>query len=236
MVPSPYLVIVVTGGDAPDPALVDRLDLVSEERRSVVAADSGIAHALALGLVIDVAVGDFDSVDPDLLASVEAGPARIERHPVAKDATDLELALDAAVGLGATRVVVLGGHGGRLDHFLANATVIAAPKYEAIGVEALIGTALVTIVRPGPGVHLQGRPGELVTLLPVHGPASGVRTEGLRYPLDDETLTAGTTRGVSNELASEEGRVTIRGGVLLVIRPVPEAARPQPTDQPRGPR
>jgi thiamine pyrophosphokinase len=217
--PTTPLVVVVTGGDPPDPVLVDALDLGSSGSRVVVAADSGIAHALALGLRIDVAVGDFDSVDPELLATVEAGGTRVERHPMAKDATDLELALDTAIGLGAGRVVVLGGHGGRLDHFLANAQVLAAPKYAAVDVEALVGEAVVSVVRPGPGIRFGGRPGQLVTVLPVHGPAQGVRTEGLRFPLYDETLPPGTTRGVSNELVGTEGGVRLGGGVALVVRP-----------------
>jgi thiamine pyrophosphokinase len=217
--PTAPLVVVVTGGDRPDPVLVDAVDLGSVGARVVVAADSGIAHALALGLRIDIAVGDFDSVDPELLATVEAGGTRMERHPTAKDATDLELALDTAIGLGAGRVVVLGGHGGRLDHFLANAHVLAAPKYAAVVVEALVGEAVVSVVRPGPGIRFGGRPGQLVTILPVHGPAEGVCTEGLRFPLHDETLPSGTTRGVSNELVATAASVRIGGGAALVVRP-----------------
>lgn len=213
------LVIVVTGGDAPDPALVDILDLAGDGERVVVAADSGIGHAGALGLRVDVAVGDFDSVDQRLLKAVEADGARIERHPTEKDATDLELALDAAVGLGARRIVVLGGHGGRLDHFLANAMVLAASAYAAVDVEALLGKSLVAVVRPGEGVKFSGRPGRIVTLLPLHGPAEGVRTDGLRFPLHRETLHPGSTRGVSNALAADEASVTLTGGVLLVVRP-----------------
>jgi len=221
--PAPTLAIVVTGGDRPDPALVDALDL-PVEGRVVVAADSGVAHALALGLVVDVAVGDFDSLDPATLEAVEAAGTRIERHPVAKDATDLELAIDVAVGLGAARVVVLGGHGGRLDHFLANALVLASPHLGAVEVEAVVGDAVVTVVRAGPGVRFGGRPGQLVTILPVHGPAEGVRTEGLRYPLHGETLSAGTTRGVSNVLDADEAAVSLTGGVVLVVRPGPTTA------------
>lgn len=218
--PAPTLAIVVTGGDRPDPVLVDALDL-PVEGRVVVAADSGVAHALALGLMVDVAVGDFDSLDPEVLEAVEAAGTRVERHPVAKDATDLELAIDVAVALGAARVVVLGGHGGRLDHFLANALVLAAPQLGGVEVEAVVGDAVVSVVRPGPGIRFGGRPGQLVTILPVHGPAEGVRTEGLRYPLLGETLSAGTTRGVSNVLDAEEALVSLRGGVVLVVRPGP---------------
>ena len=220
--PAPTLAIVVTGGDRPDPDLVDALDL-PVEGRVVVAADSGVAHALALGLVIDVAVGDFDSLDPETLEAVEAAGTRVERHPVAKDATDLELAIDVAVGLGAARVVVLGGHGGRLDHFLANVLLLAAPSLAGVDVEALVGEAVVSVVRPGPGIRFGGRPGQLVTILPLHGPAEGVRTEGLRYPLHGETLLAGTTRGVSNVLDADEAAVSLSGGVVLVVRPGPTA-------------
>lgn len=217
---APALAVVVTGGDRPDPALVDALDL-PVEGRVVVAADSGVAHALALGLRVDVAVGDFDSLDPTVLEAVEAAGTRVERHPAAKDATDLELAIDVAVGLGAARIVVLGGHGGRLDHFLANTLVLAAPQLGAVEVHALVGDALVSVVRPGPGLRFGGRVGELVTVLPVHGPAEGVRTEGLLYPLHGETLTVGTTRGVSNVLTAAVATVELAAGVVLVVRPVP---------------
>jgi len=219
-------VVVVTGGDRPDPGLVDALDL-PVEGRVVVAADSGVAHAVAVGLPVDVAVGDFDSLDPEVLEAVEAAGTRVERHPEEKDFTDLELALDVARGLGPRRVVVLGGHGGRLDHFLANALVLAAPQFGAIEVEALVGEAVVSVVRPGPGVRFGGRPGQLVTILPVHGPARGVRTAGLRYPLHGEDLHPGTTRGVSNELVAREAEVTLTGGVALVIRPGPTASEDQ---------
>jgi thiamine pyrophosphokinase len=68
-------------------------------------------------------------------------------------------------------------------------------------------------------LELDGRAGDLVTLLPVVGPAHGVRTEGLRYPLDGETLAPGSTRGVSNELARTPARVSLTSGVLLVVFP-----------------
>ncbi len=198
----------------------------------MVAADSGVAHALALGFRVDVAVGDFDSLDPSLLEIVEAAGTRVERHPAAKDATDLELAIDVALGLGAVRIMVLGAHGGRLDHFLANAFVLAAPQLAAVEVAALVGDALVSVVRPGPGLRFTGTAGELVTILPVHGAAQGVRTAGLLYPLSGETLTIGTTRGVSNVLASGSAAVSLTAGVVLVVRPASSASATPIVDHP----
>jgi thiamine pyrophosphokinase len=138
-------VIVVTGGD---PVRRDALAGIPDGA-IVIAADSGVEHAQALGLRIHLAIGDFDSVDPAALRAAEQSGARIERHPAAKDATDLELALDAAIALEPSAIRVLGGHGGRLDHLLANALLLASPAYEHVEVSARMGTAHVTASQEG---------------------------------------------------------------------------------------
>ncbi len=143
----------------------------------------------------------------------------MERHPRAKDATDLELGLAAAVATGATRVVVVGGHGGRLDHLLANALLLAAPPFADLVVEARMGQAWVTVARPGRTTTVTGFVGDVVSLLPVGGPATGVTTSGLAYPLTGGALAPGTTRGVSNELTAPAAVVTLEGGTLLVVKP-----------------
>jgi thiamine pyrophosphokinase len=206
-------VVVLAGGESV--AAGARLPVTDTDL--VIAADSGVHHARALGLHVDLVVGDLDSVDArELDAVVEAG-ATVERHPVDKDATDLELALHAAVDRGAERIVVLGAGGGRFDHFLANVLVLASPAFAGARVEALVGAARVVVVHDKAVVD--GEPGDLLTLLPVGGPAEGVRTTGLRFALDGERLDAGTTRGVSNELTGNQATITVDGGVLLVVQP-----------------
>ncbi|HET7652440.1 MAG TPA: thiamine diphosphokinase [Acidimicrobiales bacterium] len=206
-------VVVLAGGESV--AAGPRLPVTDTDL--VIAADSGVHHARALGLHVDLVVGDLDSVDArELDAVVEAG-ATVERHPVDKDATDLELALHAAVDRGAERIVVLGAGGGRFDHFLANVLVLASPAFAGARVEALVGAARVVVVHDKAVVD--GEPGDLLTLLPVGGPAEGVRTTGLRFALDGERLDAGTTRGVSNELTGNQATITVDGGVLLVVQP-----------------
>ncbi len=205
--------IVVTGGDALVHAHLADLPLGAV----VIAADSGIDHALDAGLVIDVAVGDFDSVSPAALDAAARAGALVERHPEAKDETDLELALDAALARGARHIHVLGGHGGRLDHLLGNALLLASPKYAAVDLVAQMGDAFVTVVRAE--ASLTGRAGDLVTLLAVHGLAGGVTTDGLLYPLHDQDLRPGSTQGVSNELVGTHAQIRVRSGVLLAVQP-----------------
>ena len=207
------VVVVVSGGEAP----ASDAALAVPPNATVIGADRGLEHARALGLEIAVAVGDFDSATPEAVAAAERAGVRVERHPAEKDATDLELALNAAIGLRPARILVLAGRGGRLDHELSSLLLLASERYASPQIDAFVGDARVHVVWRAR--ELEGVPGEILTLLPVHGTAEGVRTDGLAYPLRGETLEAGSTRGVSNVFAETTARVTLERGVLLAIRP-----------------
>ena len=212
-------VIVIGGDEVPLDALEDLPD-----RRWVIAADSGLDHAAHIGLDVDFVVGDMDSVDPGRL-DVHRGP--VELHPVDKDATDFELALGHALERpNIERIIVLGGRGGRIDHFLTNAAVIASPKFERCEIEWIAGTARVTVVRHHTQLH--GTPGQTVSLLAAGGDVTGVTTSGLRWELSDEDLPFGSSRGISNELARPFATVRVRSGCLFAIVPDPfhDAGRP----------
>jgi thiamine pyrophosphokinase len=183
----------------------------------VIAADGGAARAAALGLDVALLVGDLDSIDEAALHAAQERGARIVRHPEAKDATDLELALEEAIGLGPRRVLVVLSADGRLDHLVAALQLLAAPMLHDVEVDAFVGGALVHVVRDAR--ELEGATGELLTLVPLHGRAEGVTTEGLHFPLACETLEAGSSRGVSNVFTGTRARVSVERGVLLAIRP-----------------
>jgi thiamine pyrophosphokinase len=183
----------------------------------VVGADRGAGHALALGLSVEVAVGDFDSISTAELGELERAGVRLERHPAAKDASDLELALDISMSFAPQRILVVGGAGGRLDHLLGLLLLLGADAYAAVEVDARLGRAAVHVVR---GERLlRGRDGELVSLLALHGPATGVVTDGLAYPLRGEVLEPGSSRGLSNVFSGDRARVSLESGVLFAVRP-----------------
>jgi thiamine pyrophosphokinase len=210
---SDELVVVVAGGGPLSPRAAEAVP----RGAVVIAADDGLEQAQALGLEVAVAVGDFDSASPEAVARAEAAGTGIERHPTDKDATDLELALDAASRLRPSRILVLAPRGGRLDHELAALLALASVRYTGSQIDALVGEAHVHVVRETR--VLVGEAGELVSLLAVKGPAEGVTTDGLVYPLRGETLEPGSTRGVSNVFATESARVDVARGVVLAIRP-----------------
>ena len=209
----------------------------------VIAADSGLDQAQRLGYRVDLVIGDFDSVSDRALATAVAAGVEIDRHPTAKDATDLELALDAAIARQPRQIVVIGGHGGRVDHFLAGALALTRDASAHVEVSALIGPARLHVVRQA--LTVEGEPGELLTLLAVRGPVTGVTTDGLVYPLRGETLYPGSTRGVSNQLVGRSASVRLDSGVLLAVLPGEQgpartdppapAGDPSPPSDPRDP-
>jgi thiamine pyrophosphokinase len=201
-------IIFCAGGPARAPLPEIRGDAL------VIAADSGVTEAERLGFHVDLLVGDLDSADPEAVGRVEAAGGTIERHPTDKDASDLELAMGAAVAADVRRIVVVGGDGGRFDHLLGNALLLASPRFADVDIEAVLGGARIVVVRGDRDVS--GTPGALVTLFALGGSAR-VTTEGLRWSLDHEELLPGSTRGLSNEFVTTSAHIHVYDGVALAI-------------------
>jgi len=217
--------VVLADGAAPDRAGLDAAWPGWDEVVDlVVAADGGARLGGALGLRIDRWVGDADSLGLDEVDQLRGSGVDVRLVGRDKDASDTELALLVAIDAGADDVTIVGALGGpRLDHALANVLLLAHPALAGVAVRLVDPTARVTLlVAPRPGgepasASLDGRPGDLVTLLPIGVDALGLTTAGLRYPLADESLAAGPTRGLSNIRAAARATVTLRRGRLLVV-------------------
>jgi thiamine pyrophosphokinase len=204
--------VIIANGIAPDEATV-RCWLNSGTR--LFCADGGARTALALGLRPDVVVGDMDSLDEAQQAQLAAMGCRRVVYPVAKDWTDLELALKLAVDEGAAEIVVLGALGGRLDQELANILLLLLPELASIPTRIVDERQEMFVTRGEAAIA--GQPEDIVSLIPLGGDVTGIVTEGLLYPLRDEPLLAGPARGISNVMMSEVARVTLKSGALLVI-------------------
>lgn len=206
-------VVVVASGElaASDAAWLGGADLV-------VAADGGAVSLEQIGRRPELVVGDLDSVDASLLERLDGAGTRVERHPIDKEASDTELAVEAAFAAGGSTVIVLAALGGeRVDHALANLLLLADSSFAGRDLRIVRGGTTVRALHAGERLVLTGATGDLVTLLPVGGGAVGVVTEGLRWPLDAATLHLGRSRGLSNEVITTPASVRIREGSLLVI-------------------
>jgi thiamine pyrophosphokinase len=192
----------------PDHSVVRELRAVD----LVIAADSGLRTALRWGHTPSLVVGDLDSVNDVELQSV----GNVQRFPPEKDATDFELAVDAALSAHATSITVVGSMYGRADHAISVMLGLASGYLKDISVDAFVDESYVQVVRSA--ARFSKINGTTVSLVPAHGEVSGVTTDGLRYPLVDATLFAGSTRPISNELTGEVAAVSIASGALLAIQ------------------
>ncbi|MEN6570593.1 MAG: thiamine diphosphokinase [Anaerolineaceae bacterium] len=181
----------------------------------LVAADGGLNHLLKLGLIPQYLVGDLDSVTPQQVDEMRAKGCKVEQFPVDKDQTDLELALLRAIVEEPEMVLVFGALGGRIDQELANLSLLLMPELIDTNVRILSESEQIFLIISAK--EIQGEPGDRISLLPWGGPAVGVSTQGLKYPLEFETLTPDRSRGVSNVMLEETAQVSVESGSLLCI-------------------
>ena len=209
--PGPKFLVLLSGRLTPTPRLLTQI-----EGARVVAADSGMRHAAPLGVSPELWVGDFDSADSGLLADWPDVPR--EPYPAAKNATDGEIAVDAALLRGARSVVLAGALGGeRSDHAFSHLALAAALAGRGVDIMLASGDE--------EGYPLCGEArtfdlpkGSLFSIL-AFSDVERLTIEGARYPLTNYDFAFGTTRTISNVA---EGPVTIHHGggrALLLARP-----------------
>ncbi|MGH2345100.1 MAG: thiamine diphosphokinase [Chloroflexota bacterium] len=212
--PREPLHVLIVGSAPADPAQLRQLHT---DTQYLICADGGADAVLRAGLTPDLLLGDMDSISPANLDRLRASGMRVVEHRPDKDKTDLELALDTAPAIGATRITIAGALGGdRLDHSLGNLLLLSLPALRGIETRMISGATEALAVWTQ--ATIEGRIGDYVSLFPLTDQVLGVRTEGLRYPLRGETLLRAYTRGVSNELVCETASVSVSDGCLLAIR------------------
>ena len=181
----------------------------------IFAADGGSRHAMALGLVPSVIIGDLDSLTPDVRHLTEQSVTRLIQHPRDKNETDFELALSHAVETGYTEILIIAALGNRLDQTLGNLALLTDPRLSALDVRLDDGLEEAFFTRGN--CHIRGARGDLVSLIPWGENVIGVTTEGLHWSLQGETLYPYKTRGISNEMLGEMASVSVISGLLLIV-------------------
>jgi thiamine pyrophosphokinase len=203
--------IIFANGELPDP---DKARPLIGDGDYILCADGGTRHALALNARPDLIIGDLDSVAREQLEDLKEANIAIELFPHDKNETDLELAIQRAIGLRPSQIIIIAALGGRLDQTLANITLLSDPRLAAFDVRLDDGVEEIFLCRNQAEVH--GRAGDLVSLIPWQGAVTEVKTKDLKWALHKETLYPDKTRGVSNEMTSDSASISIGSGLLLV--------------------
>jgi thiamine pyrophosphokinase len=189
----------------------------------IIAADGGARMAINhFNLQPDIILGDLDSLSEQEVASYRQQGVTIQPYPVEKDETDLEIALKWAVAQGVTHIRVIGALGRRIDQTFGNVYLLALPDLAGTDTRLIAADQQLWLARPGQHT-ITGRTGDTLSLIPVQGDVTGIRTEGLYYPLRDETLFFGPARGISNVFTAECATVTLATGLLLIVHTLGKA-------------
>jgi thiamine pyrophosphokinase len=208
-------ILIVVGGELDDSFARQWMEDHSFAR--VIACDRGMEFFYRSGLQPDLILGDFDSADESVLDYFSGHQVQWQQFPPEKDWTDTELALAHALEQKPREIHILGATGGRLDHLMGNIALLSQ------GVQAGVQ---VFLIDPRNRIRMIDRPmylskkeqfGAYVSLIPWGGPVTGLTLEGMKYPLENATLTGDTTRGISNEIAADMAHISFAGGRLLVF-------------------
>jgi thiamine pyrophosphokinase len=208
-------VVVVIGGGPLSPRSIT--DVAPDA--TIIAADSGLDHAVAAGLRPTILIGDLDSISAHGKMWAYAHELEIDQHPVDKSATDTELALIRAAGTEATNLLVFGAVGERFDHALGTLAALGHPllgRFETI--RFALDDIAMHVMHPGRSVTLDLPQNTSFSLIALHGTCRGVEVTGARWPLNDAVLESSSTRGISNETTGLL-HVAVVDGILTVVVP-----------------
>ncbi|MDD3890659.1 MAG: thiamine diphosphokinase [Syntrophomonadaceae bacterium] len=194
------------------------LDLYREifnDTELVLCADGGANYAWQLGIMPSYILGDMDSILPEIREYFQEHKVLFKRYPERKDFTDTQLALERAEEAGADEIIFTGTLGKRLDHTLSN--LYAGIDTVKRGKKVIHFTPECIVYLVTSQLELHGKPGELVSILPLSDKARGVWATGVEYVLKDAELEKANPYAISNVIAAPDARISVSEGVLAVF-------------------
>ena len=205
-------IIIFANGYLPD---LEKARAFIHTDDTLIAADGGTRHVLALGLMPDLIIGDLDSITEGERLKMESDGVKIAKYSRDKNETDLELAIQHALDLKSGQIIIIAALCGRLDQTLANLALISNIRFAQLDARLDDGVEEAFFCRDR--VRVQGKSGDVVSLIPWQGAVTVVRTENLKWPLHNEMLYPEKSRGVSKEMTSDTASIEIKSGLLLIV-------------------
>lgn len=206
-------IVILSGGNPPC------YELIKEELRNcdkLISADRGTNILYKYGINPDIILGDFDSIDKEILKHYKKENVTIEKFPEKKDFTDSFAALSKAIELGADEIAFLGCTGSRIDHMLGNIGLLLRCLQLGIKCYMRDENNLIRLVHKPIIIEASGY--KYFSLLSYGGEVKGITLLGAKYPLKDYNLKLGESLGVSNEIIEEKATIDFKEGLLLVIQ------------------
>lgn len=182
----------------------------------ILCCDGGSKYLFEEGIIPHYIIGDLDSSIPQIIQFFETKDVIFKKFNRKKDETDMELCIDFAISLGTSQIIILGGIGTRLDHTLTNINLLIKAENSNVKATIIDDNNEINIISSS--IQINGKKGDLISLIPISTTVNGISTSGLEYPLTNATMTIGKSLGVSNVLEDIKANISIKDGYLLVIK------------------
>ncbi|MBU3214137.1 thiamine diphosphokinase [Clostridium estertheticum] len=205
-------VIIISGGAPPSKKL-----LIKEMAKDIflIAADSGANCLYHYNIKPDLLVGDFDSIDKEILDYYKKNKCIIDIYPTEKDFTDTEIAVRKAIGMKPSEIVLLGCTGSRIDHLLGNIGMLKICLENKVNASIKDDNNIITLVNDS--TLLNGIIGKIFSVQSYGDEIIGLTIEGAKYPLDNYNLKIGESISISNEFACPQVKLKFKAGTLMII-------------------
>lgn len=191
--------------------------LKSNKYDIIIAVDKGLETIDYLKLQPQYVLGDFDSVNTKILEKYKKQNIKIIKLNPEKDLTDTHSAIDLALKLKSTEITILGAIGTRLDHTIANIHILKQALDKNIKAKIVNEKNEIELIDKEIIIKKDDNY-KYVSIIPLTTQVTGITIEGMKYIINDYTLSIGDSLGVSNEQIDKDAKISIKIGILVVIK------------------
>jgi thiamine pyrophosphokinase len=185
---------------------------------TIIAVDKGLNALHELSIIPHHIVGDFDSINKDILSLYSNNTnITIHKYNPKKDYTDTDIAIKLAINLNSSCINIIGGFGNRIDHLLANIHILMHGLNTNIPCYLLDTCNKVYLINSTTEIHKNKAYGKYISLIPLTSSVNGLTLDGFKYPLKNYTLPVGISLGISNEVVDDIATISFKEGILIVI-------------------
>ncbi len=208
------ITLIISGGELNSNFLKNFIK--NNNINNVIAVDSGLELLDKNEISLNYIIGDFDSINKNILSKYENIAKVIKLNPE-KDFSDTHMALKLAIELKSDSIYILGAMGKRIDHALANIHILKEALENNIECKILDENNEIELITIGEK-KLRNIEYKYVSLIPLTTKVEGVTLTGFKYPLNNATLEIGHSIGISNELIAKEATINLKLGILILIK------------------
>lgn len=207
--------LIVTGGKINKNFLKKHLNLNKYD--IIIAVDKGLESLDYLEIKPNYIVGDFDSIDKQILKNYETSDIEITKLIPEKDFTDTESALQLAKNIHSKSITIIGGIGTRIDHTIANVHILKEMIENDINAKIINENNEIILVDKNITIE-KDKKYKYISLIPLTTEVQGLTLKGFKYNVENYTLKIGTSLGISNEQIEQTAKIELDKGIVIMIK------------------